>query len=149
MLNLNIDSKKTGDLQHALNKFIESVSISSKNQIKTLNYIWLDSPLGLMIVMADEEGLYLLEFINRRALEKEIHRLAIALKPSFVAGGNFHINSIKNELAEYFSGNLKCFKTPIHIQGSPFQKKSLARINPHSLWRNQKLYAASNIHRQP
>ena len=36
---------------------------------------WLDTPLGPMIAIANDEGLYLLEFVDRRALEREIERL--------------------------------------------------------------------------
>jgi len=36
---------------------------------------WLDTRLGPMIAIGDEEALYLLEFVDRRGLEREVERL--------------------------------------------------------------------------
>jgi AraC family transcriptional regulator of adaptative response/methylated-DNA-[protein]-cysteine methyltransferase len=36
---------------------------------------WLDTQLGPMVAIADEEALYLLEFVDRRGLEREVERL--------------------------------------------------------------------------
>ena len=41
----------------------------------TLKASWLDTRLGPMIAIGDEEALYLLEFVDRRGLEREVERL--------------------------------------------------------------------------
>lgn len=89
---------------------------------KILKSAWLDSPLGKMLTISDEEGIYLLEFSEARSLEKKIERLRIKLKSIIIPGRTDAIDLIEKELAEYFSRNLTEFKTPIHMVGSHFQK---------------------------
>lgn len=84
---------------------------------------WLDTKLGPMIAIADEKGLYLLEFVDRRGLEREIERLRKKLKVSIIPGETPIIANIKKEITEYFDGKKIIFKTPIHLIGSLFQKK--------------------------
>ncbi|WP_068467566.1 bifunctional transcriptional activator/DNA repair enzyme AdaA [Candidatus Protochlamydia phocaeensis] len=88
-----------------------------------LKAAWLDTPLGPMIAMADENALYLLEFTDRRGLEREIARLQQKLHASILPGRTAPIYSIEEELKLYFDGHLTDFKTPLSLLGSPFQKK--------------------------
>lgn len=83
----------------------------------------LDSPLGPMMAIANEEALYLLEFVERRGLEREIERLRQKTHAAIVSGSTAPIRSIEEELTQYFNGTLTEFKTPLSILGSPFQKK--------------------------
>lgn len=104
---------------------------NSQGFYKILKSTWIDSPLGAILVISDENGLYLLEFVERRGLEKEIKNLIINLKANIIPGRTSAIDLIEQELAEYFTSNLKEFKTPIHLLGTPFQQvvwKELIRI---------------------
>ncbi len=83
-----------------------------------------DTPLGLMIAISDEEALYLLEFIERRGLKREIDKLKSKTKSVILPGDADPIASIQKELKAYFAGNLKEFKTPFHLLGSSFQKQA-------------------------
>jgi AraC family transcriptional regulator of adaptative response/methylated-DNA-[protein]-cysteine methyltransferase len=83
---------------------------------------WLDTRLGPMIAIADDHALYLLEFVDRRGLEREVERLRRKTKSAIIPGSTFPINSIENELKHYFDGNLIKFKTPLFFIGSLFQK---------------------------
>ena len=83
---------------------------------------WLDTPLGPMIAIADEEALYLLEFVDRRGLEREVERLRQKMKSAIIPGQTGAIRSIEKELKLYFDGKLSEFKTPLFFLGSPFQK---------------------------
>ncbi|MDZ4322605.1 MAG: Ada metal-binding domain-containing protein, partial [Alphaproteobacteria bacterium] len=89
----------------------------------TLKASWLDTRLGPMIAIGDEEALYLLEFVDRRGLEREVERLRQRTKSAILPGITEPIRSIENELSQYFEGHLKEFKTPLHLLGSPFQKR--------------------------
>ncbi len=80
----------------------------------------LDTPLGPMVVMADSEALYLLEFIDRRALAQALQKLH--LHNTIVEGSNLVIAHIKKEIKAYFDGTLTEFQTPLKIFGTPFQK---------------------------
>lgn len=98
-----------------------------------LKAAWLDTKLGPMIAIADENGLYLLEFIDRRGLENEVHRLKKKLKAVIIPGVTQIIKSIESEITQYFEEKNVIFKTPIHLIGSPFQKRvweELRKIPP-------------------
>lgn len=82
----------------------------------------IDTPLGSMIAIGDEEALYLLEFVDRRHLEQGMGRLKEKTGSTIIPGDTSPINAIKKELSQYFEGTLKEFKTPLILLGSPFQK---------------------------
>lgn len=84
---------------------------------------YVDTVLGPMVAIADEKNLYLLEFADRRGLEKEIERLRIKQKAAIIPGCTEPINMVKQELDLYFSGKLKIFTTPLFLMGSDFQKE--------------------------
>jgi len=76
-----------------------------------------------MIAIADEEGLYLLEFVDRRGLENEIKKLRKKLNAAIVPGENAVLKNIAFEIKNYFDNKIFIFTTPIHLIGSIFQKK--------------------------
>ncbi|MCE3230207.1 MAG: cysteine methyltransferase [Alphaproteobacteria bacterium] len=88
-----------------------------------LKVSWLDTPLGPMVAIADANALYLLEFVDRRGLEREIERLRWKTKSAIVPGTLQPIESIDHELKAYFEGTLRHFKTPLFLIGSPFQQR--------------------------
>nr|WP_067625717.1 trifunctional transcriptional activator/DNA repair protein Ada/methylated-DNA--[protein]-cysteine S-methyltransferase [Alicyclobacillus acidiphilus] len=90
---------------------------------KVLFAHWLDTPLGPMLAIADDEGLYLLEFVDRRGLEREIERLRQRTKCAVIPGRTSPIDTIERELASYFAGSLDSFTTPVHVLGTPFQRR--------------------------
>jgi AraC family transcriptional regulator of adaptative response/methylated-DNA-[protein]-cysteine methyltransferase len=83
---------------------------------------WAESPLGPLLVGATEEGLCLLEFTDRRAIEAQLTTLRNRLETSIVPGNNRHTRQVKDELARYFDGQLTVFETPLVFPGSPFQR---------------------------
>ncbi len=106
---------------------------------------WLDTPLGPMIAIANEEVLYLLEFVDRRGLEREVERLRQKTKSAIIPGQTKVISSIEKELKLYFDGKLREFKTSLFFLGSPFQKRvwdELRKI-PHGETRSYSDIAAS------
>lgn len=94
----------------------------SKSMGMHLKADWLETPVGPMVAIADEEALYLLEFHNRCGLEKEIEQLRSKLKGAIPVGRTKITHSIERELKQYFRGELKQFLTPISLMGTPFQK---------------------------
>ena len=83
---------------------------------------WIDTILGPMIAIADADYLYLLEFVDRRGLEREVERLRKRLKIAIIPGETMVTDSIKSELKDYFSGKNLVFNTPVALLGSEFQK---------------------------
>jgi AraC family transcriptional regulator of adaptative response/methylated-DNA-[protein]-cysteine methyltransferase len=93
-----------------------------------LKAAWLDTPLGPMLAIGDEKALYLLEFVDRRGLEREIERLRRKTKSAIIPGHTKPIHSIERELNLYFKGQLREFKTTLCLLGSPFQKHVWAEL---------------------
>jgi AraC family transcriptional regulator, regulatory protein of adaptative response / methylated-DNA-[protein]-cysteine methyltransferase len=96
---------------------------SLHGQCQILKAAWLDTPLGPMIAIADENSLYLLEFVDRRGLEREVLRLRQKIHAAIIPGHTEIIHSITQELKDYFAGKLQTFKTSLHLLGSPFQQR--------------------------
>jgi len=88
-----------------------------------LRAAWLDTPLGPMLAVADDDALYLLEFVDRRGLERELERLRSKTKSAIIPGRTQPICQIEPELQAYFERKLKVFETPTVSLGSPFQKR--------------------------
>lgn len=84
---------------------------------------WLDTRLGPMIAISDEDALYLLEFVDCRGLEREVERLQQKTKSAIIPGETRPISSIQKELDLYFEGKLKQFSTKLFLLGTPFQKR--------------------------
>jgi AraC family transcriptional regulator of adaptative response/methylated-DNA-[protein]-cysteine methyltransferase len=87
-----------------------------------LKAAWLDTRLGPMIAIADEKALYLLEFVDRPALEHEVARLRRKTQSAILPGRAQPILSVERELAMYFAGSLRQFETPLFWLGSAFQQ---------------------------
>lgn len=81
----------------------------------------IETPLGAMLAIADDEGLRLLEFVDRRALERELSILRTRLKTNVVPGEHRHLMAVRKQLADYFSGENLEFNFPIAPVGSAFQ----------------------------
>lgn len=83
----------------------------------------IDTPLGEMIAVADNHGIYLLEFADKKLLDTELKKLCSALNSNIKEGSNPHLETLEKELELYFSESLKEFSVPIQLLGTPFQKK--------------------------
>lgn len=120
---LNTGYESSSGFRDAFSRIMEAAPpINCYKHHNILKASWIDTPVGPMLAIADEQALYLLEFLDRRGLEREIERLRIRAKSAIISGITAPIESIKNELESYFAGQLKTFNTPIHFLGSPFQQ---------------------------
>lgn len=84
----------------------------------------LETPLGAMVAVADDEGLRLLEFAERRALEREIGILRKRLRTNIVPGEHRYLDQIRQELTAYFAGDSLEFSVPLAPIGSDFQMRT-------------------------
>lgn len=94
----------------------------SKHTHMVLEAQWINTPLGAMIAMADDDALYLLEFTDRRGLELEVVRMRKKLSCAIVPGDNVILRQTEKELGEYFSGARQDFDIPLSTYGTDFQK---------------------------
>jgi len=82
----------------------------------------IETPLGEMVAGATDEGICLLEFIDRRMLPTEYKDLTRLLKTTLEQGDNIHLKSLRKQLDKYFSGELKEFTIPLVTPGTDFQQ---------------------------
>src|SRR5215510_6253491 len=82
---------------------------------------WIETPLGPMLAIAGDEGLELLEFVDRRALETELRELGRKWKRAIVPGDHPILRRTEDQLRQYFAGDRRTFDVPLKLQGSPFQ----------------------------
>ncbi|MBI4861788.1 MAG: bifunctional transcriptional activator/DNA repair protein Ada [Candidatus Riflebacteria bacterium] len=105
--------------------------------IDCLQARWIDTPLGAMLAVADAAGLHLLEFVDRRGLEREVASLRKRTGWAIVPGNNAHLERIREELDRYFEGVDTTFTVPLVLHGSPFQVRVwelLRTIRPGETW---------------
>jgi len=83
----------------------------------------IETPLGPMLAGAVEEGVCLLEFVDRRMIETQIARLRKLFKAMLVPGQSPHLDCLAGELNRYFEGTLRDFTIPLDLRGTPFQTR--------------------------
>lgn len=83
----------------------------------------LESPLGPLLTGATDEGLCLLEFCDRRALETQVDTLRKRLAAPLVPGKHKWLTRVSDELARYFDRKLQSFTVPIVYPGTDFQQR--------------------------
>jgi AraC family transcriptional regulator of adaptative response/methylated-DNA-[protein]-cysteine methyltransferase len=100
----------------------------------------IDTPLGRMITIASDDALYLMEFVERKNLYREIKVLQKNACANMVEGRTKITDQIEGEIKAYFAGTLTAFKTPYELFGTDFQK---------STWTNMVICAACGKSWQP
>jgi AraC family transcriptional regulator, regulatory protein of adaptative response / methylated-DNA-[protein]-cysteine methyltransferase len=83
----------------------------------------LESPLGPLIAGANDEGIVLLEYTDRRMLEHNIKSLRRRFACGIVPGQHPLLQRLQEELGEYFEGSRREFALPLAARGTPFQAK--------------------------
>jgi O6-methylguanine-DNA--protein-cysteine methyltransferase len=83
----------------------------------------ISTPLGEMIACAADQGICLLEFTDRKNIEKQLKSLSKVLNGEIVEQEHHHFIQLENELKEYFEGKRNHFEVPLLITGTEFQEK--------------------------
>ncbi len=81
------------------------------------------TPLGPMVAGATDDGVCLLEFADRRMLERQIVQIRRRFALTPVPGEHEHLSHLDRELAEYFTGARRQFTVPMVAPGTPFQEQ--------------------------
>lgn len=89
----------------------------------SLSMAEIDTPLGVMVAIGNDDALYLLEFADHINMPGKLKRLAHQTQATLVSKTAKSIESITLELERYFKGQLQSFTTPHFLTGSPFQKR--------------------------
>src|SRR5438105_12866121 len=81
----------------------------------------LETPLGPMLAVANDEGLVLCEFTDRRMLPLQLERVERLFSDSVTPGGHRYIDQAASELTEYFASTRETFTIPLVLTGTSFQ----------------------------
>ena len=95
---------------------------SRSGSVACLQAKWIETPLGAMLALADDEGLRLLDFVDRRGLENEVQALRERTGAIIVPGNNRHLDTVTTELKRYFDATDMRFSVPLVPGGSTFEK---------------------------
>jgi len=123
MLDLQLDQgfESSSGFREAFTK-VFGTAPSLAHGVDCLYAKWFETPLGPMLALANDAGLYLLEFVDRRGLEREVQALRRRLSQHVVPGEHRYLDRIGEELDAYFSGRSLAFTTPLQLDGSDFQR---------------------------
>jgi AraC family transcriptional regulator, regulatory protein of adaptative response / methylated-DNA-[protein]-cysteine methyltransferase len=101
------------------------------------------TPIGPMLAGGTEEGICLLEFVDRRMLETQIKRVTHRLQARVLPGECQHFKPLKQQLDEYFASKRRQFDIPLVLAGTLFQQKvwSLLQSIPFGQTRSYKQQA--------
>ena len=106
-------------------------SLNNPKYKTTLQAKIIETPVGGLFTIADDEYLYMLDFSDLKNIDKKIEKLVKTNKVNIKIGESKIIEQVESELKDYFSGNLKEFKTKINLSGTDFQNsvwKSLLNV---------------------
>jgi AraC family transcriptional regulator of adaptative response/methylated-DNA-[protein]-cysteine methyltransferase len=84
---------------------------------------WIETPLGPMIAGANDSGVCVLEFTDRRMLEQQLATLRKRFNAAFVPGEHRYLDRLRTELQEYFAGTRQTFAVPLTAPGTPFEER--------------------------
>jgi methylated-DNA-[protein]-cysteine S-methyltransferase len=79
-----------------------------------IRYLHADSPVGPLLLAADDAGLRLVEFHSPRH--------PMARLQDWEAGDNTVLAATRTQLGEYFAGSRRSFDLPLAPQGTDFQR---------------------------
>jgi methylated-DNA-[protein]-cysteine S-methyltransferase len=77
-------------------------------------YTQLDSPVGPLLLAADDDGLHLIEFASPRH--------PATRGRDWREGSNAVLEQARAQLGEYFAGDRREFDLPLSPRGTPFQR---------------------------
>lgn len=98
-------------------------------RLKQLWLVQIPSPLGDLIAVADNNFLYLLNFADNKHLRQSLNSLANIWQSEIktcngkVLTSHPILQQTQIELAQYFAGTRKIFKTPTNPLGTIFQRR--------------------------
>lgn len=93
----------------------------AKTQADPLFVDWLDTTEGRMVVVTDHRALYLIEFTDRVKLPRQFERLRRIHGRAIVPGTTTVTETIRQEMTDYFAGEIQDFSVTIETTGTDFQ----------------------------
>jgi AraC family transcriptional regulator of adaptative response/methylated-DNA-[protein]-cysteine methyltransferase len=82
----------------------------------------IETPIGQMLACSSQKGICLLEFTNMKTINQDLRTISKTLDAEIVEESNSHLEILRHELTEFFTGRLKKFSSALHLTGTPFQQ---------------------------
>lgn len=98
------------------------------NGVVTVKTARIETPLGPMVAGAAEDGVCFLEFADRRAFERQAAVLRRRCHAVMTPGRSELLESLEDQLDEYFDGARRTFDVPLKLEGSAFQTRVWAAL---------------------
>lgn len=95
-------------------------------------YTTFQSPLGVLLLVADNQAVHIVELISDQQLDEKINNYRQKLDSTFELRSNGVLDVLQKELKSYFEGTLQQFTVLVAGQGTPFQQtvwKALQKIS--------------------
>jgi len=105
-------------------KKITGKAPSGSAQLRKILWRRISTPLGPMIGAATDEALVLLEFADRRALEKQCQTVCRRFQAVLVPGDNSILQQAEEQVGQYFEGKRREFELPLDYRGTDFQQRT-------------------------
>lgn len=81
----------------------------------------IDSPLGVMVAGATNDGICLFDFVDRDNIDGIKHRIEAHLQDRFEDGMHVMFELLRVQVQEYFAGVRQQFDLPLLMAGTHFQ----------------------------
>jgi len=107
----------------AFNRTFGAAPGRAKRNGRSIVITMIESPLGPMLAAANDNGICLLEYTDRRMLETNLAMMRKRFDCGVVPGEHKWLKQLRRELSEYFTGEGRDFSVPLVISGTPFQEK--------------------------
>jgi AraC family transcriptional regulator of adaptative response/methylated-DNA-[protein]-cysteine methyltransferase len=83
---------------------------------------WIDTPVGPLLAGASATSVVLLEFSERAILEQQVETVRQRLDVDIVEGSSRLLQTLRQQLSEYFAGERHNFDLPLDYPGTQFQR---------------------------
>ncbi len=101
---------------------------ANASTVNIMHARWLETPLGPMLAIANDDGIYVLDFVNRRGLEREITRLRARHKAVVIPGEHRFLDQAAIQIGEYYAGMRQQFSLHLAARGTDFQRAVWAAL---------------------
>ena len=85
--------------------------------------VLVETEIGSIVLAATPDALCMLEFADRRMLERQLATLQRRVGGTITPGSSAILEQARTELDEYLRGERREFTVPIHAPGTDFQKR--------------------------
>lgn len=113
--------------------FGKAFKATPRRAAECLKVALIETPLGPMLAAVNERAVVLLEFADRRGLERSYADMKKRFGVPAAPGENEITKQLRRELAEYFEGKRSEFSVACELRGTEFQERvwrELMRIPP-------------------